>query len=365
MNKKEFKQYLQAMVHSMLEKVPGYNEFDPTADLSEDYFSDDFQEDPSEDIPEELIEELSNALEKLEATYGFGDDWGNIHEWGELTDWAGMKDADGYGSSDSCGFSDPCDWENPCHPKKPSHKPKFKKHFNDDKWLKCFIFTCLKLKLILCLLKNGKFGLREIKREIELIEKAIFNPTFGLKEIKKEIRRIECGIFSPTFGLPEIKSEVSAIESAIFSETFGLQEIKSEVSTLLFEFEQFLAAQGPAQNLTTGPFLATAGETVAEVKAFNATATFQSVTFEIFEIGTCPLSLIDSVAFLNITPCCGSFALLTLNNLLLTDINVIINAEASASFGIFLYAASRATATGPKVTEFFSADFLPLGTICV
>ena len=483
MNKKEFKQYLQAMVNSMLEKVPGYNELDPTADLAEDYFSDDFLADSSEDIPEELIEELSHDLEKLEATYGFGDDWGNVHDWGDLIDWAGMKDFDGYGSSEPYDSDDTCEWEKPCYPKKPFHKPKFKKHFNDDKWLKCFIFTCLKLKLILCLLKNDKFGLREIKREIVLIEKAIFSPTFGLKEIKKELRRIECGIFSPTFGLPEIKSEVSniesivgdiadeidsptfglqeiksevsqiltlvsnlnvivptlllvdiksevsaiesavfsttfgleeiksevsaiesavfsktfglseikaevsdilaivtnldfalfsdiksevsAIESAVFSETFGLEEIKSEVSTLLFEFEQFLTAQGPALNLTTGPFLATVGETVAEVKAFNATATFQSVTFEIFEIGTCPISLVDSVAFLDITPCCGSFALLTLNNLLLTDINAIINAEASASFGIFLYAASRATAVGPKVTEFFSADFLPLGTICV
>ncbi|SHG95289.1 hypothetical protein SAMN02745177_00921, partial [Desulforamulus hydrothermalis Lam5 = DSM 18033] len=225
MNKKEFKQYIQAMVDSMLEKIPDY-------DASEEDLAGIFQEYP-DDIPDELIEELYT---KLQASGGFADDgdWDNIYQWSELLDWAGFKESGGYCSSDdSCDFCDESAWDNPCPPSKPKFKPPFKKHCSDDKWLKCFILTCLKLKLILCLLKNPRFGLQEIKREIKLIENAVFSPTFGLKEIKKEIRRLECGIFNPTFGLPEIKAEVSAIEAAVFSETFGLSEIKAEVSDIL------------------------------------------------------------------------------------------------------------------------------------
>lgn len=433
MNQKEFKQYIKTMVNSMLEKVPSYSEEELAEYFSEgfsDDYSEDFPEDFDQDIPDDMIEELANDLAQVEETFGFGKDWGNTADWGNLIDWAGMnEDLDGYGSSGVCDFKDPCH--------KPHHKPHHKHHCHDDKLLKCFIFTCLKLKLILCLLKNNKFGLREIKKEIALLEKAIFSPTFGLKEIKREIRRIECDIFSPTFGLPEIKSEVSlietivagiadeidsptfglveiksevseilaivsnlnvvvptlllvdiksevsAIESAVFSETFGLEEIKSEVSeifgavfsptfgleeiksevsTLLFEFEQFASAQGFSTNLTTGPFIASATEDNAEVKAFNATATFQSVTFEVFDIGTCPISLVNSVAFLDITPCCGASAFFAINPLL-TETNLILNAQTSSTFGIFLYAATRALLV--KQTEFFSADFLPLGTICV
>lgn len=501
MNQKEFKQYIKTMVNSMLEKVPSYSEEELAEYFSEgfsDDYSEDFPEDFDQDIPDDMIEELANDLAQVEETFGFGKDWGNTADWGNLIDWAGMnEDLDGYGSSGVCDFKDPC--HKPHH--KPHLKPHHKHHCHDDKLLKCFIFTCLKLKLILCLLKNNKFCLREIKKEIALLEKAIFSPTFGLKEIKREIRRIECGIFSPTFGLPEIKrevrnielgvfsptfglpeiksevslietivagiadeidsptfglveiksevseilaivsnlnvvvptlllvdikSEVSAIESAVFSETFGLaeikseiseilaivtnldftlfsdiksevstiesavfsetfgleeiksevseifgavfsptfglEEIKSEVSTLLFEFEQFASAQGFSTNLTTGPFLASATEDNAEVKAFNATATFQSVTFEVFDIGTCPISLVNSVAFLDITPCCGASAFFAINPLL-TETNLILNAQTSSTFGIFLYAATRALLV--KQTEFFSADFLPLGTICV
>ncbi|WP_207647279.1 hypothetical protein, partial [Desulforamulus hydrothermalis] len=236
---------------------------------------------------------------------------------------------------------------------------------------------------ILVLLLDSDFSLPEIKTEVSAIESALFSETFGLSEIKaevsdilaivsnldfalfsdikSEVSAIEAAVFSETFGLSEIKAEVSAIETAVFSETFGLQEIKSEVSAILAEFDQLMLCKGPAANLTTGPFLATTQEYNMEVEAFNATGTFQSVTFQVFSLETCPASLLDSVAFTNITPCCGARASLNIAGPLRS---IILKAQTSSTFGLFLYAVSI-TGGGGKVSQFHSSDFLPLGTFCV
>ena len=220
------------------------------------------------------------------------------------------------------------------------------------------------------LLLSETFGLSEIKAEVSAIERAVFSSTFGLQEIKSEVSEIlsiisNLNIEFPTTLLSDIKSEVSAIESAVFNPTFGLLEIKSEVSLLLSEFEDFLGSRGPAQNLTTGPFLQTAAENNMEVKAYNATGTLQSVTFTVRAIDNdspCPGgTILATAALINIPSCCARSEELNISD---NSGNIIVNAQTSATFGLFLYAATISEGGGTKFTEFFSADFLPLGTIC-
>lgn len=244
MNQNEFKQYIKKMVDTMLEKVPSYHEQDFSNES--DNFLEHLPDDLSGSITDEVYEDISEELNNLEQTLGFGDEWGNMSNWGDLMDWAGDHGPSvDYGNSCGCqndpwegsyGPKHSCDEDDSCNLDDPFDPSKAKKHYHhqqDDRWLKCFIFTCVKLKIILCLLKHRRFGLKEIKQEVASIETAIFSPTFGLKEIKREIRNIERGIFNPTFSISEIKAEISNIESAIFSETFGLSEIKVEVSDIL------------------------------------------------------------------------------------------------------------------------------------
>lgn len=327
-------------------------------------------------MSENLKEYINNlAKEIFQKTQKFPEDLSELDELEDLSQFEDMSEFEGlFDFDDLSGFDESlaqnfwgggkssCSPHDPCSPK--DHCSPFPIGL-----LKCFILTCIKLKIILCLLKNKKFGLKEIKKEVAHIEDAVFSPTFGLEEIKSEVSLIETivggimdEITSPTFGLTEIKAEVSHIESAVFSPTFGLEEIKSEVSQLLFDFEQFIGTRGPAQNLTTGPFLQTLGENNIELKAFNATGTFQDTVFRIRDVDDCPPSPIATVTFANITPCCAAFTNIDIAG---PGRNIIVNAHTSSTFGIFLYTATTSADQTSKFTELFTGDFLPLGTFCV
>ncbi|WP_179946694.1 hypothetical protein [Desulforamulus ferrireducens] len=606
MNRQEFKQYIKDLVDSMLQKIPNYGSQHLSNDLPEEFW-DKMTEGIPDNMADQLYDEIKEDLSKLKQKFGLGDSLENLDDLENLLDWhndcAGGCDSNIVCDHDECGCQDnPCDstcdndWE---HKKicKPDHCKGYPPHHHkpDNRWLKCFIFVCIKLKIILCLLKHRNFGLKEIKKEIRFIEKAIFSPSFGLKEIKREVKNIEQGVFSPTFGLPEIKSEVSAIETivggilteinnptyglleiksevseilsiisnlniefpltllsdikseisaiegavfnptfglpeikseisfietivggilteinnptfglaeiksevseilsiisnlniefpitllsdikseisaiegavlsptfglveiksevsaiegAVFNPTFGLPEIKSEisfietivggilteinnptfglaeiksevseilalateirqitldsillllnetfglseikaeistiegavsnpafglpeikseVSLLVAEFAGFLSARGPAQNLTTGPFLQTINETSLEVKAYNATGTPQNVTFTVLGVNDneCPPNLLATTTLTNIPSCCVQSEVLDISA---HTGNIIVNVQTTSTSGIFLYAAT--ISGGEKITEFFSADFLPLGTVC-
>lgn len=83
-------------------------------------------------------------------------------------------------------------------------------------------------------LDNPRFGLKEIKEEIEAIGRAVaclnLTPVLGLlNQIKHEVHEIECKLDNPDFGLEEIKEEVAAIEDAVTNPKTGLPEILEEI----------------------------------------------------------------------------------------------------------------------------------------
>ncbi len=343
MNRDEFKHYVKNMVDSMMQKIPTYGGQDFPVESPEDFLGQMPTGLPNE-IVDELYDDIAEDLAKLQKKFNLGNGLENLED---IMNWAGGDSACGcVGKWDSsCGCegdaSHDCK-DNPWGSKphcKPDHcKPNHQcPPVQDDRWLKCFVFVCIKLKVILCLLKHGKFGLKEIKREICLIEKAIFSPTFGLQEIKREVRNLEQGVFSPTFGLQEIKSEVSVIESAVLSATFGLQEIKSEVSeilsmisnldivcptTLLSDIKSEVSA------IESAVFSSTFGlqEIKSEVSAiesavFNATFGLQEIKSEVSEI----LSMIS-----NLDIVCPT----TLLSDIKSEVSAIESAVFSSTFGL-------------------------------
>ncbi|SHM42990.1 hypothetical protein SAMN05660826_00996 [Caldanaerovirga acetigignens] len=144
-------------------------------------------------------------------------------------------------------------------------------------------------------LDNPDSGLAEIKREIKEIEEKLDNPDTGLEEIKKEIQDIECKLDSPEFGLAEIKEEIKDIEGKLDSPEFGLEEIKREIKEIEEKLDRIIP---PITNvLTTGPVVADSGANSIIAKVLNNSDETVNVTVNLYNIGTCPdpKELLESV----------------------------------------------------------------------
>lgn len=137
-----------------------------------------------------------------------------------------------------------------------------------------------------CKLDNPNYGLAEIKREISEIEGKLDNPDIGLGEIKKEVQDIECKLDSPEFGLAEIKKEIEDIEEKLDSSDFGLEEIKREIKEIEEKLDGIIPPTGNI--LTTGPVVADNSVNSIVAKVLNNSDETVTVTVNLYDIGTCP-----------------------------------------------------------------------------
>lgn len=226
-------------------------------------------------------------------------------------------------------------------------------HYDSELLYKIIKALCiLKKEIDKCedILRNPKFGLKEIKLEVRNIERAVFSPTFGLKEIKSEVSEIldivsdidveipitllndikfevsaiESAVFNPTFGLEEIKSEVSTIETIvggiqdmIDNSTFGLEEIKSEVSTILAIVNDIVV------NPVFGISEIKAEVSAIESAVFNPTFGLEEIKFEVSEI----LSIVTNLNIDIEIP-------ITLLNDIKSEVSAIESAVFSPTFGL-------------------------------
>jgi len=167
-----------------------------------------------------------------------------------------------------------------------------------------------RLRLIIHLLTNRCFGLKEIKNEVRLIESTVLSPTFGLEEIKDEVRGLESAVAgistllsSPSFGLEEIKNEIILIESTVLSPTFGLEEIKNEI-------REILAALPVCSSdvLTTGPVIRDGGRAELIGKVLNNSVETRTVVVRAFNLDVCPKAQTDIETLVLRPNCARPFA---------------------------------------------------------
>lgn len=92
------------------------------------------------------------------------------------------------------------------------------------------------LIIIIKLLLNDRFGLKEIKKEVKDIEDNLDDAKhsfkFALKEVRKDLKDIAEKLDDPKFGLKEIKMEIKDIEEKLDDPKFGLMEIKKEIKKI-------------------------------------------------------------------------------------------------------------------------------------